>query len=202
MEMTINIEFEAEAIQEMSIEDIISLMDKNEIIRGLFRKIADDYDTEWTIEDIFRNCPKGVEVNDYGWKCGLWINRMGLSWGQTEDVYNWAWSVLDDSGYQFCVDGVDKCEKVERYLPVLREDCYSINVAEKDYDYMYNYVHEVIQEMLDEVSSLVNSIQEQFDDDYYMLDCLLSNGLLRNYYVVGDHLYEVDDIHYLSRQVA
>lgn len=195
-------QMEATPLKEMSANEIIDLMDKNYNLRGVLREIADSYDTEWQISDIFRNCPRNVRVDDdYGWKCRLSLDRRYL-WEDTREAYEWAWSVLDYSGYQFSVDGVNDCEKIDKYISVLIEDGYSINVNTKDYDFMSDFVESKVDEMLDEVASLVNSIQEQFDDDGYMLDCLQSCELLDNYYLVDGKVYYIDNYEHISKCVA
>lgn len=204
--MTITMEIEATPLNEMSASEIIEVMDRNNKVRDVLREIADDYNTEWEIADIFTYCPKAVKVDDYGWKCGLSIDKMfdGISdLKKIDEAYNWAWAILDDSGYQFCVDGVDDCEKIDRYLEALHKIYdYGIEVDDKDFEYMYDFVERGVNELLNEVASLVDSIQEQFSDDYYMLDCLQSCELIDDYYLVGDKLYFIDEDDHTSKCVA
>ena len=201
--MTIKIEMEATPLNEMSEEEIIALMDKNYKVRDILREIADDYDTEWKISDIFRNCPKAVRVDDYGWKCGLSIDNTFDGVSDIDEAYKWAWLVLDDSGYQFCIDGVDDCEKIDRYLEALHKIFdYGIEIPDKDFEYMYEFVKSKVNDLLNEVATIVNDIERQFDDDYYMLDCLQSCELMDGYYVINDNLYLIDNDNNTSVCVA
>lgn len=199
--MTITMQMEATPLNEMSANEIIDLMDKSDKLRSVLREIADSYDTEWQISDIFRNCPRGVRVDDdYGQYCRLSLNSCSM-WEDTDDTYRWAWSVLDNSGYQF---SADKCEKIEKYIPVLRGawTVSGLYVKDKDYNYMSNFVEREIEKMLKEVEDLVNDILSQFDDDGYMLDCLQSCELLDNYYLVDGKVYYIDNYEHISKCVA
>lgn len=159
-------------------DELIKAFHNNMAFWGVCKEIADEYDTVWALDDLLRDCPSCVEFNigypgDY-----MYIRGYDISYASDAAVLEWVKKIAEDfdNGIYDLVD----FEKAEKYLSVLRD--YTVMPKENDEEYMEKYVDKQVRAGLDAVLSRAVAINNQFYDDYYLSDCLLSCELLDEYY--------------------
>lgn len=166
-------------------EELIEVMHEDTALWSELKEIADDFSTVWQVEDLLRNCPRRVDYN-----IGYPGNYMHLdryaSFEDTLSALEWAKSVAFnfDNGIYELVD-FDTCA---RYAEALGD--YRKNIKEKDENYMTEYIETETEKALAAVLNLAVATNEQFYDDYYLADCLLSCELLDDYYEMDGVIYK------------
>lgn len=168
---------------DMRTAELVELVQNNYTLNCKLRELADDCFTQWEEADFFRHCPARVEDYGRGYLYQLDVPS-SASYAEQLAVLDWIDELAAD--YALAEEVPDKVKRARRYLEVMREDCYSIWVKDKDLEYMEKAVGEILSDLLAEVSDAANSIREQFDDVFYMLDALACNDMLDDWYITED----------------
>ena len=172
-------------LNNFSHDELIAAMHNNNALWSELKEIADDFSTVWDLDNLLRNCPRRVDYN-----IGYPGNYMRLdryaSFEDTLSALDWAKSVAYDfdNGIYDLVD-FDNCA---RYAEVLGD--YRKSIKEKDENYMTEYIEKETEKALAAVLGLAVATNEQFEDDYYLADCLLSCELLGDYYEMDGAIYK------------
>ena len=171
-------------LNDFTTTELIEAFHNNRAFWSECKEIADGYDTEWELSDLLRDCPRCVDYcigypGDY-----MNIRGYDISYASDAAVLGWVKKIAKD--HNGIYDIVD-FEKAEKYLSVLRD--YTIIVKAKDEEYMEEYVDEQVRAGLDAVLSIAVAINDQFFDDFYLADCLLSCELLDEYYETDGIIY-------------
>ena len=171
-------------LNDFTCKELIAVMHKNTALWSELKEIADDNCTVWQLDDLLRNCPRRVDYN-IGYPGNYMYLDRYASFEDTLSALDWAKSVAYDydNGIYDLVD-FDTCA---RYAEVLGD--YRKNIKEKDENYMTEYIEKETEKALAAVLNLAVATNEQFEDDYYLADCLLSCELLGDYYEMEGTIY-------------
>ena len=164
-------------------EELTALLHKNTAFYCEARRIADEMDTDFMLSDFLRNVPRGVDFNigypgEY-MRLDPWASR-----SMQRNVLEWIKDLVKDYGIEPGIN-FDKCAE---YLEVL--DDYSKNIKQADADRMECFIDKQIKNGLSVVLDEAEAIANQFDDDYYLADALLSCEWLDDFYMAGDKVYK------------
>ena len=172
-------------LNDFTTEELIAAFHNNPAFHGECLEIANSFDTEWKLNDLLRDMPRCIDGN-IGYPGNyLCIDGYHISYASDAAALEWIKQVAYDfdNGIYDLVD----FEKAEKYLSVLRD--YRVVAKGKDIEYMEKYVDKQVKAGLDAVLSLAVDINNQFYNDEYLADCLMSCELLDDYYEQDGSIY-------------
>ena len=168
-------------LNEMTTSELAEMLKGNIALFCELKHIADEYDTTYSLDDLFRHCPKGVDYNigypgEY-----VCVLRSRLTYSEEQKVVDWFCELAED--YCFLPDDfIPEAKKIGNYLSVL----YDGVGKDKDRDFMEKAVSAFFDKAGDALCAEAKAINELFFDEYYLADCLLSCELIDDYFIGED----------------
>ena len=175
----------------MDRDELQSLIEENNGLFAALKQEADDYDTEWKLQDLCRNWPRGLDSDAWD-NCFL---RYSGNWNMQLDVLRFFEQTQAD--YEFSelsrTEFEATADRINRYLAVLEEEPY-LNIKDKDYDFMEKYVEEHLNAFCKEFSTYYQDVRDQFCDIDWLVTAITDEcfeDILSAYYVDDNgNIYE------------
>ena len=174
-------------LENMTSAELEKLLEENNKLYWELRDGADESETQWTLDDLFKDCPRVLGEDSY--------NRLFIkgryNWEELRDFCEWVEMVNNE---RYCIYNLDTAalDKIISKLYVLRDDDWGdIHVKEKDREALEKAVDDTVSAAVKALQEEYDEIRNQFDDIAYLVDMLFSTGWLEDsgYYVEGGKVY-------------
>lgn len=172
---------EKRELKDFSIAELTELLEKKTAFYWELRRLADEYITNWELDDMFRNAPRHLEEDSYGrltWS--YYTPRAGV-----RELIDWTKELNRD--YEMFADCAPDIEKAARYNEVLDDDDHGyIRMKAEDYECVEKIVDGFVRDIIARVQSAYNELRGQFDDEATLAEAALDCELLEDFYITDD----------------